>query len=77
MKIEHITGYPEAKFDEFYLGHYTKEQFIKIKHKTKRRGEIIWCNFNKVPWIEHLYWPVFIKKEELEKQGFTFEEAPY
>lgn len=49
--------HPELKDDEYFIGHYTPEEFSRVSWKTKRAGFTEQDSFT----------PVFVKRSEVKE----------
>ena len=63
--------HPEAKEDEILFTYANLDAFDRISKKTKRAGKIAYDKHGKYLGEYPDLFPVFVKKEEMRKAGYT------
>lgn len=66
--------HPECKPDEYFIGNYTKDQFINIGYISKRWGRTTY-DIDHKPYNAQGVFPVFVKIHEVEEYASKLENS--
>lgn len=77
LKPYEAHPHTEARPDEVYLGNVTKDEFShQVAWDTRRLGAVPLTPNREAIWGTPLH-PLFVKRSEIEKRGFTIiEQGP-